>query len=104
MRRLLVSLSMAGCLLITGLPAIAQQSPGRLSAAQRDIGQVETRIQKYDQALGVVTRLTRRPDAETECDGVCFFPSSSRSVSWRCAPDNSCDLHCEVNPPVGGCH
>ena len=101
---LLASLAIAGgTLAVAALPAVAQQSGAYLSAEQPGIGRVEARIHKYDQALGVVTRLVRSPEAETECDGTCFFPSSSRSVSWRCAPKNSCELHCDVNPPVGGC-
>lgn len=94
--------------LLAGTTAAGQQSSpqsgGTLSAEQRDIGRVETRIQKYDQALGVVTRLNRPLGAETECSGICYFPSSSRPVTWRCAPNERCDVHCDVNPPVGGCH
>jgi hypothetical protein len=103
-RGLPASLAMAGYVLAAVvLPAATQQSGAYLSAEQRDIGRIEARIQKYDQAVGVVTRLVRSPDAETECVGTCFLPSSSHSVSWRCAPKNSCELHCDVNPPVGGC-
>ncbi len=101
--RLVCYLAIA-CGLIAGVPALAQQSGGRLKAEQQDIGQVETSIQKYDQALGVVSRLSRPLGAETECYGTCFLPSSGQSISWRCAPKATCDLHCNVNPPVGGCH
>jgi len=99
----LVGFLAIACGLVAGSPSLAQQSVGRLSAEQRDIGAVETHIQKYDQALGVVSRLSRPAGAETECYGSCFFPSSSQSVSWRCAPKAACELHCDVNPPVGGC-
>ena len=93
-----------GFAMFTAVTAIAQQSGGQLSAERHDIGRVETRIENYDQALGVVTRLTRSLGIEAECDGVCFFPSSSsRPLSWRCAPTERCDLDCNVNPPVGGC-
>ena len=103
-RDLLIALVLAGCALIAiERPAAAQQAGTRLSAEQRGIGRIEVRVQKYDQALGVVTRLLRSPEAETECQGACFLPSSSHSVSWRCAPNNGCELHCDVNPPVGGC-
>jgi hypothetical protein len=88
---------------LIGGPAVAELAGGRITAEQPDIGRLETRIQKYDQALGVVSQLIRSPGAETDCQGVCYFPSSSRSVSWRCAPRQRCDLHCAVNPPVGGC-
>jgi hypothetical protein len=84
-------------------PAFAQKSGGQISAEQPDIGRIETRIEKYDQALGVVTRLARPLGAETECNGVCYLPSSTRPISWRCAPAERCDLHCSVTPPVGGC-
>ncbi len=93
----------AASVLLADVAASAQQS-GRLSAEQRDIGRVETRIQKYDQALGVVTQVIRPLGSETECNGICYFPSSSRPVAWRCAPKETCDLHCNVNPPVGGCN
>jgi hypothetical protein len=99
----LVSVTIAGCILAAASSAMAQRGAAQLSAEQRDIGRIEARVQKYDQALGVVTRLIRSPDAETECGGTCFFPNSSHSVSWRCAPNNRCELYCDVNPPVGGC-
>jgi hypothetical protein len=84
-------------------PAVAEQAGGQISAAHHDIGRVETRIQKYDQALGVIAQLVRRLGEETECQGVCFFPNSERAISWHCAPKSKCDLHCDINPPVGGC-
>ena len=104
MRFLFVSLFIFGCLPFTVRASAAQQAAGRLSAEQRDIGRLETRIQRYNQALGVVTQLRRPLGDETECNGICFFPSSSHPVAWRCAPNDSCNLHCDVNPPVGGCH
>jgi hypothetical protein len=66
---------------LIGGPAVAEQIGGRIATEQRDIGRVETRIQKYDQALGVVIQLTRLTGAEAECQGVCFFPSSTRPTS-----------------------
>ncbi len=96
-------LAAVGFAMFAALPVIAQQSRERLTIERPDIGRVETRIENYDQALGVVARLNRPLGIETECDGVCFFPSSSRSLSWRCAPAERCDLDCNVNPPVGGC-
>jgi hypothetical protein len=97
-------ISTIGCALVVAAPAFAQQAGGPISAEQHDIGRVETRIQKYDQALGVIAQLARPLGAATECQGVCYFPSSTRPISWRCAPKQRCDLHCGVNPPVGGCN
>ena len=97
-----VPLAAVGCAMFAALPAIAQQSGGHLSAERRDIGRVETRIENYDQALGVVTRLTHSLGIESECEGVCFFPrSSTPPLSWRCAPAERCDLDCDVNPGRG---
>jgi hypothetical protein len=93
----------AGGSLAAGFPAVAQQPGGGISAQQADIGRVDTAIQRYGQALGVVTRLSRPLGAETECYGICFLPSSSRSTAWRCAPRESCTLHCDISPPVGDC-
>jgi hypothetical protein len=97
-------LSSIACAVVIGASAFAQQTSGRLSAEQQDIGRVETRIQRYDHALGIVSQLTRPLGAETECTGVCYFPSSTQPIAWRCAPKERCDLHCGVSPPVGGCN
>jgi hypothetical protein len=92
-----------GCGLAICSPAHAQQPGGATRLEQRDIGRVDTHVEKYDEALGVVSRLRRPLGAEIECYGICYFPSSSRPVSWRCSPRANCDLRCDVNPPVGGC-
>jgi len=98
----LLAMTIIVAVLISG-PAVAESAGGRITAEQPDIGRVEARIQKYDQALGVVSQLTRPFGAETDCQGVCYFPSSTKSISWRCAPKQQCALYCAVNPPVGGC-
>jgi hypothetical protein len=86
-------------------PLVAQQAGGNaITADQRDIGKVQTRIEKYDQALGVVIQLARPRGANVECNAVCYFPSSSKPIAWKCEPDRKCDLHCTVNPPVGDCN
>jgi len=85
-------------------PVAAQQAVGNtITADRKDIGKVQTRIENYDQALGVVIQLARPHGNNVECNAVCYFPSSSRPLAWRCEPDKKCDLHCTVNPPVGGC-
>jgi hypothetical protein len=91
------------CLSTTG-PGLAQK-PGNdtLTADLRDIGKLQARIEKFDQALGVVIQLARQRGENVECNAVCYYPTSSRPIAWRCAPDGKCDLHCMVNPPVGGC-
>jgi len=75
-----------------------------ITADQHLIGTVQTRIQKYEQALGVVNQLARPNQATVECNAVCYFPSRSSPIAWRCEPGKKCDLHCTVNPPVGGCN
>ncbi len=95
----------AGTLAIAAAaPAGAQQAGGHNSAEQRDIGRVDVRVQKYDQALGVIAQMSRPLGAEVECNGVCYFPSSTHSAAWACAPKERCDLHCDVSPPVGSCN
>jgi hypothetical protein len=84
--------------------AAAQQPAGSLAADHKDVGKVEARVQKYDQALGVISELHRRPATTVVCDGVCYFPNSSKWISWKCEPDRRCDLRCTVSPPVGGCN
>jgi hypothetical protein len=98
-------LSLLLCCLLLAEPGLAQQTGGNAtSAEQRDIGKVQTRIEKSDQALGVVIQLARPGGGNVECNAVCYLPSSSKPVTWKCEPSRKCDLHCAVNPPVGGCN
>ena len=91
--------------LMASVPVVAQQAGGNtITAEQKDIGRVQTRIEKSDQVLGVVIQLARPRGANVECNAVCYLPSSSKPVAWKCAPDRKCDVHCAVNPPVGGCN
>ena len=83
--------------------ADAQAVSNTITADQRDIGKVQAQIQKYDQAIGVVTQLNRS-SSSVECNGVCYFPSSSRPIALKCDPGRRCDLLCTVIPPVGGCN
>lgn len=103
MRFSCIGLLLLACSGAAAIPAGAQQSRAHLAAEQPGIGQVETHLQKFEQALGVVSRLRRELGAETECNGICYFPSASQSIAWRCAPTAMCDLHCNVKPPAGGC-
>ena len=92
------------CLLLPD-PSFAQQAAANaITAEQKDIGRVQTRIEKSDQALGVVIQLARPGGANVECNGVCYLPGSSKPVAWKCESARKCDLHCAVNPPVGGCN
>ena len=90
--------------LSTAKPGLAQKAGSdTVTADQRDIGKLQARIEKFDQALGVVTQLARQRGENVECNAVCYYPTSSKPIAWRCAPDKKCDLHCAVSPPVGGC-
>jgi hypothetical protein len=90
--------------------ALAQQRPAVLAGEHDGIGKVETRIQNYEHALGVITSL-RRSTSQTrlpgppavDCHGTCYFADSASSIAWQCAPEAKCDLHCTVKPPAGGC-
>ena len=73
---------------------LAQKAGGdTITADQSDIGKLQARIQKYDQALGVVVQLARQHGENVECNAVCYYLSSSKPIAWRCAPDQKCDLH-----------
>jgi hypothetical protein len=99
-----LTLAALACLL-PHKPGCAQQPGGNATTAeQKDIGRVQTRIEKSDQALGVVIQLARPGGANVECNGVCYLPSSSKPVAWKCDAARKCDLHCTVNPPVGSCN
>ncbi len=102
MRRLLLICATAGGLLAAGF-AGAQQAGNGVSIEHKDVGSVQMRLQRYDQAIGAVSQLRRSPIANVECNGVCYFPNSSHSIAWKCDPARRCDLRCTVSPPVGGC-
>jgi len=99
-----VAFAALACLLIPD-PGCAQQAGGDATTAEQGgIGRVQTRIEKSDQALGVVIQLARPGGANVECNGVCYLPSSSKPVAWKCEAARKCDLHCTINPPVGSCN
>ena len=102
MRTLGVSVALLCCLCAASLACAQQPSPG-IAADQKDIGKVQARIQKYDQAIGVVLQLVRSQQSNVECNGICYFPSSSKPIAWQCGPDKKCDLRCTINPPAGSC-
>jgi hypothetical protein len=102
--RISISVLAAACWIAAAGPLAAQQAGNSVATDHKDVGKVQARVQKYDQALGVVSELRRSPVASVECDGVCYFPNSSKSVSWKCEPERRCDLRCTVSPPVGGCN
>ena len=76
---------------------------GRLSAEQRDIGRLETHIQNYGQALGVITQLTRPLGAETECQGVCYLAKQQPADGMELRADAEVRFALSASPPVGGC-
>jgi hypothetical protein len=91
----------ARCWLSAADPVLAQQTGSDvITADQKDIGKAQTRVQKY----GVVNQLARPNQATIECNAVCYFPSRSSPIAWRCERSKKCDLHCTVNPPVSGCN
>jgi hypothetical protein len=102
MRLLLRSIAVIYC--AYNIAAADAQAVGNaISADQASIGKVQAQIHKYDQAIAVVSQLTRS-SSSVECNGVCYFPSSSRPIAWKCDPGRKCDLLCTVIPPVGGCN
>lgn len=90
------------CFLTFATSAFAQ-TDSSISAEQKDIGKIQTQIQKYDNALGVVSELIRSAERNVECNGLCLFQNGSKNVTWSCGPKKVCNLFCGVNPPVGGC-
>ncbi|MBV9374235.1 MAG: hypothetical protein JO320_04110 [Alphaproteobacteria bacterium] len=102
MRRLIRSLALACC--VYNITAAGAQGVGNsITADHKEIGKVQAQIQKYDQAIGIVGQLNRLSSG-VECNGVCYFPSSSKPIAWKCDPGRKCDLRCTVSPPVGGCN
>jgi hypothetical protein len=100
-----------GVLLLTaasyasGMNLAGAQSVGNsITVDHKEVGKVQMQIQRYDQALGVISQLSRSQLSNIECNGVCYFPNSSKPIAWKCECGKKCDLHCTVNPPVGGCN
>jgi hypothetical protein len=99
-----LSWAVLACLLLSDIGFAQQMRGDAITADQNDIGKVQTRIEKSDGAIGVVIQLARPRGANVECNAVCYLPSSSKPIAWKCEADRKCDLHCAVNPPVGGCN
>ncbi len=102
MRLLMRSMAVAYCACNIAA-ADAQVVGGTITADHAGIGKVQAQIHKSDQAIAVVSQLNRS-SSSVECNGVCYFPSSSRPIAWKCDPGRKCDLICTVIPPVGGCN
>jgi hypothetical protein len=110
MRKFGLSAAVLCCLSVTA-PGLIQKATGdtqkvasdALTADQTDVGNVQTRILKYEHALGIVVQLARPHGANVECNAVCYLPSSSKTIAWKCDPARKCDVQCTVNPPVGVC-
>jgi hypothetical protein len=100
----ILGFAVLACLLLAEAGFAQQAGSNTINAEQIDIGKLQTRVDKSDQALGVVIQLARPGGANIECNGVCYLPSSSKPVAWKCESTRKCDLHCAVNPPVGGCN
>jgi hypothetical protein len=101
--RIPVAISVIAGAIAIHLPGLAQRPAAGNTAVQPEIGTLETRIETYEHALGVVATLARPLGAEVECNGICYFSTGTNQTSWRCAPKERCELYCDVNPPVGGC-
>jgi hypothetical protein len=104
MRRYIQILALSCCATAITNPGVAQQAGNSIVSDLQDVGKLQVHVQKYDQALGVVSQLGRSQSSSIECNGVCYFPSSSRPIAWKCDPGRRCDLRCTVSPPVGGCN
>ena len=56
-------------------------------------------MQKYDQALGCRQPATAvRRSSSVECNGVCYFPSSTRPIAWKCDPGKAMRLALHGEP------
>jgi hypothetical protein len=108
--RLLMQSMAAACCVCNIAAADAQGVGNTITADHASIGKVQAQIHKYDQAIAVVSQAVavvsqlNRSSSSVECNGVCYLPSSSRPIAWKCDPGRKCDLLCTVAPPVGGCN
>ena len=90
-----LSWAVLACLLLSDIGFAQQMRGDAITADQNDIGKVQTRIEKSDGAIGVVIQLARPRGANVECNAVCYLPSSSKPIAWKCEADRKCDLHCQ---------
>jgi hypothetical protein len=91
------------CFLAFANSAFAEETDNSIAAEQKDLGRIQTKIQKYDKSLGVVSQFMRSSDSYVECNGFCVYQNGSKKISWSCGPGKTCNLYCSVSPPVGGC-
>src|SRR5260370_21914822 len=63
----------------------ATRNPCVAALSGRDgIGKVQAQIQKYDQAIAVVSQ-RNRSSLSVECNGVCYLPIS-KPIAWKSDP------------------
>jgi hypothetical protein len=91
-------------LILIGHAAFSEQAADSINAEQKGIGKIQIQLQKDDHYLGIVNQLTRSPDHNVECNGLCYLQNGNKNVSWTCGPTKICTLYCTTNPPVGGCN
>ena len=83
MRLLMRSIAVAYCVCNIAA-ADAQVVDNTITADHASIGKVQAQIHKYDQAIAVVSQAVavvsqlNHASSSVECNGVCYFPSSSR--------------------------
>ena len=92
------------CFLAFASSAFAQPIDNSINAELKDLGKLQTKIQRYNKSLGVVSQFMRSENSYVDCNGLCFFQNGSKNVSWSCGPKKICNLYCSVDPPVGGCN
>src|ERR1700726_4538639 len=100
MRLLMWSMAVVYC--VCNIDAADEEVGNTITADHASIGKVQAQIQKYDQAIAVVSQLNRS-SSSVECNGVCYFPSS-RPIAWKCDPGRKGNLLCRFIPRMGGCN
>lgn len=90
--------------LLVGAVVFSQSSAQEVEATAESLGTLQTKILKNKDYLGSLTQIksATRPSS-VSCSGTCYKSSGTVNLSWTCPDGKSCDLHCENNPPTGGC-
>jgi|SRR5271163_3893506 len=99
-----LSLVVLCCLSAAG-PGVAQQTgSGVITADQKDIGKMETRIQKYEQALGVVIQLARPNHAMSNAMPSAIFRAAAGPSHGAASPTGNAICTARSIRRVGGCN
>ena len=68
-----------------------------------DVGAVKVDVKRDGGTVAVTNQFTAVRSTTRLCNGVCYYPSGTKSTSWTCTDNKACKLECPAAAPKGSC-